>query len=84
MDVARSPLQCREDGGIDEANDWTHVALSCQTVDGDRLVAGFIFTDYIQREDLAGFFQYPFRLFGLLENFANLRQRGDLGDDALA
>ena len=44
----------------------------------------FVFADDVQREAFAGFFQHALRLFGFLEDVADLRQRGDLGDDALA
>ena len=42
------------------------------------LVAAFFFADDAQRKAFAGVFQNAFRLLGLLENFADLRQRSKL------
>ena len=46
--------------------------------------AVLVFADNVEREAFAGFFQHALRLLGLLEDFADLRQRGNFGDDALA
>ena len=49
------------------------------------LVAGLlVLADHVEREAFAGFFQHALRLLGLLEQVGDLRERGNLGDDALA
>src|SRR6476646_4730223 len=85
MDVAGPALQSGEDGGVHQANDGADVAFGGQPLDGDGFVAArLVFADDVQGEAFAGFFQHALRLFRFLEDVADLRQRADLGDDALA
>ena len=85
VNVTGPPLQRGEDRGIDQADDRADVALRGQPVDGDGFFAGLlVFADDVQREAFAGFFQHALRLLGLLEDVADLRQGGNLGEDALA
>ena len=85
VNVAGPPLQRGEDRGIHQADNRADVALRGQPVDGDAVLAArLVFDDHRQGEAFAGFFQHALRLFRLLEDFADLRQRRNLGEDALA
>ena len=85
VNVTGAPLQRGKDGGIDQPDDRADVALRGQPVDGDAVfAAGLVLANHVQREAFAGFFQHALRLLRLLEDFADLRQGGNLGEDALA
>src|ERR1700674_585260 len=86
MNVTGPPLQSGEDRSIDETNDGADIALlGGQPVDGDPLVpARLVFVDHIQGKAFAGVFENPLGLFRLLEDFGDLGQGRNLGDDALA
>ena len=85
VNIAGTPLQGGEDRGVHQADDGTDVAFRRQPLDRDGLVGcAFVLADDIERESFAGLFQHALRLLGLLQNVADLRERGDLGDDALA
>ena len=84
VNIAGAPLQRGKDGGVHQADDGADVGLGRQLLDGDGLVGVLVFGDDVEREALAGFFQHALRLLGLLQDVADLRQRGDLGGDAPA
>ena len=87
VDVARPPLQCGKNRGVDQANDRAHVAARGrrQLVDGDGLVVpGFVLADHVERESLARVFQHALGLLGLLQNVGDLLERRNFGDDPLA
>src|SRR4051812_1036193 len=84
MDITGAPLKGRKNRGIHKPDDRAHVALRRQLVDRDAFVAAFLFMNYGESEAFASIFQNAFRLFGLLEDFADLREGGNFGDDALA
>ena len=46
------------------------------------LVAGLVLRHHVQREAFGDLFQHALRLLGLLEELGDLRQRGDLDQDA--
>ncbi len=85
VNITGSPLQRREDRRVDQADDRADVTLGRELVDRDRFLAGgLVFTDNIEREALAGFFQNALRLLGLLQNVADLLQGADFGEDPFA
>ena len=85
MNVTGPPLQSGKDRGIHQANDRADVALRGQPVDGNAVfAAGLVVRNHRQGEAFAGFFEDALRLFRLLEDLADLRQSGNLGQDALA
>src|SRR6266849_142506 len=86
VDVAGSPLERGEDRRSDQADDRAHVARRRrQLVDGDSLViARFVFADHVEREAFAGIFQNALRLLRLFENFGDLLEGRNLGDDPFA
>ena len=85
MNIAGPPLQSGKNSGIDQANNWTDIALCSEPVDGDAvLTADLVFMNHIKREAFAGFLEHALGLFRLLEDFADLRQCGNFGDNTLA
>src|SRR5580692_3355347 len=86
VNITGPPLQRGEDRSIDQANNRADITLlRCQPVDRNALFGtGLILPDYIQGEAFAGVFENPLRLLRLLEDFGDLRQRRNFGDDALA
>ena len=83
VDITCATFQGGEDRRVHEANDRTDVFFRRQTLDGDGLVAGFIFTHDVEGEPLGGLVEHPLRLLRLLENLLDLSQRCDLGVHAL-
>src|SRR5947207_2918342 len=83
MDVTGAALQSGEDGSVHQANDRTHLRVARQLLDGDGLFAVVGLADDVKHEALAGFVENALRLLRLLEDVTDLRERGDLSDDAL-
>src|SRR5581483_8257612 len=85
VDIAGPPLQSGEDRGIDKPDDGADVALGGEAVDGNTFVTrALFFRNDVQAEAFAGVFQNALGLLSLLEDLADLPQRGNLGDDAFA
>ncbi len=84
MDVARSPLQSREDHGVHEANHGTHARVPREFLSRNVLVAVFFLADHLNRESLGGLVQHALRLFGTLQQVSDLRGGGNFDLQALA
>ena len=83
VNIRSSSLQCRENRGIDQADDRAGIASSRELVDGQRLFHTGVFVLPDDGEAFAGFFQNALRLLGFFENVVDLPQRCDLGHNAL-
>ena len=85
VDVGGATLERGEDGGVDQADDGADVFIAGQLFDGDVFVGiAVIAGDDVEGEAFAGFVEDALRLFGLLEQVGDLRERGDARDDAVA
>ena len=84
VDVARAPLERREDHGVDEANDGAHAGFARELLHGDIFFAVFFVADDLQRESFGGLIEHALRLLGALQQVADLRSGGDLDLQALA
>src|SRR6185437_3807441 len=85
VNVGGAALQGGKNRGVHQADDGADVALRGQLVNGNAFVGIAVFiVDHIQREAFAGVFQHALGLLSLFQDFADLRQRGHLGQNAFA
>ena len=84
MNVARAPLESRENHGIDEANDGAHAGIARELLHGNVFVGVLFVADDLEREALGGLIENALRLLGALQQVADLRSGGDLDLQALA
>ncbi len=87
VNVAGAALERGENRGIDEADDRAHVRAGGgrQLVDGDGfVVAGLVLADDVEGKTFARVFEHALGLLGFLQDVGDLREGGNLGDDALA
>ena len=85
VDITGALLQRGKNCGVHQADDRANVGFrrAGNAVNGDVLVAAaFIVADHVQHKAFAGFFQHALRLLSLLQNLADLGQRGHFGLDA--
>ena len=84
VDITRAPLESGEDDGVHQAHHRAHAGFPGELLHGDVLVAVFVLADHLERESLGGFIQHALRLFGALEEVADLRGGSHLDLQALA
>src|SRR3982750_1716939 len=84
VNITGAPLKRRKNRSVHKPDDRAHVALRGQLVDRNAFVAAFFFVDYGEGKTFARIFKDALRLLRLLEDFADLRESRDFGDDALA
>ena len=79
MNVAGSPFQGIEDGGIDQLDDRGDVVVGRgKLIDGEGFVLIFLVGDDVQGKAFGDFFKNALALLGLLEKLGDLRESGDL------
>ena len=75
VNVARAPLDRREDGRVDEADD--RAAVARQALDGEVVLARFVVLEHLDLEFFGGLVEHALRAFALLQHALDRRPRAD-------
>src|SRR5579871_100701 len=84
VNVACAALEGGEDDGFDQFNDGARGGVSRNAIAGERFIGVFVGLAGLQRERFGGLFEDALRLFGSLEQVANLARSGNFDGELFA